>query len=80
MLLLNDLQDPRLEDLCPVVTIGNFDGVHLGHQKVINQTTTLAKAKGTKSLVMTFAPHTRKLLNSEHPPLLLNTPSQKLEL
>ncbi|TKJ29086.1 riboflavin biosynthesis protein RibF [bacterium (candidate division B38) B3_B38] len=80
MLILDDLQDPRLKDLCPVITIGNFDGVHLGHQKVINQTMTLAKAKGTKSLVMTFAPHTRKLLNFEHPPLLLNTPSQKLEL
>ncbi len=80
MLFLNDLQDSRLEDLCPVVTVGNFDGVHLGHQKVINQTIALAKARGTKSLVMTFAPHTRKLLNTEHPPLLLNTSSQKLEL
>ena len=80
MLLLDDLQDPRLKDPSPVITIGNFDGAHLGHQKVIKQTITLAKAKGTKSLVMTFAPHTRKLLNSEHPPLLLNTPSQKLEL
>jgi len=80
MLILSDLQDPRLKDLSPVITIGNFDGVHLGHQKVINQTITLAKARRTKSLVMTFAPHTRKLLNHEHPPHLLNTPSQKLEL
>ena len=55
MLILDDLQDPKLKELCPVITIGNFDGVHLGHQKVINQTMTLAKAKGTKSLVMTFA-------------------------
>lgn len=80
MLILDDIQDPRLEDLCPVVTIGNFDGVHLGHQKVINQTIALAKAQGTQSLVMTFAPHTRKLLNSEHAPPLINTSSQKLEV
>ena len=80
MLILDDLQDSMLKDLCPVVTIGNFDGVHLGHQKVINQTIALATAKGTKSLVLTFAPHTRKLLNAERPPLLLNTSSQKLEL
>ncbi len=80
MLVLNDLEDPRLKDLSPVITIGNFDGVHLGHQKVINQTISLSKARESKSLVITFAPHTRKLLNSEHPPTLLITPSQKLEL
>jgi len=80
MLVLKELEDPRLKDISPVITIGNFDGVHLGHQKVVSQTISLAKARETNSLVMTFAPHTRTLLNSKHPPTLLNTPSQKIEL
>lgn len=64
----------------PVITIGNFDGVHLGHQRVIKQVVSRAAEEKGTSFIMTFAPHTRKLLNQQKAPLLLNTEAQKIEL
>ena len=40
-----------------IVTIGNFDGVHLGHQKLIHQVADRARALGLGSLAVTFEPH-----------------------
>lgn len=45
-----------------VLAIGHFDGVHLGHQKVISTAVAKARAAGLKSAVMTFAPHPREVL------------------
>jgi len=64
----------------PVITIGNFDGVHIGHQRVIKQVVNRAKEEKGTSFIFTFAPHTRKLLNQQKAPLLLNTEAQKIEL
>lgn len=62
------------------VTIGNFDGVHKGHQKLIRSTCRKAKANGLASVVVTFDPHPlRVLVNSKTPPFITLT-SQKLEL
>ncbi|CCO25407.1 bifunctional riboflavin kinase/FAD synthetase [Maridesulfovibrio hydrothermalis] len=62
------------------VTIGNFDGVHKGHQKLICSTCQKAKANGLASVVVTFDPHPlRVLVNSKTPPFITLT-SQKLEL
>jgi riboflavin kinase / FMN adenylyltransferase len=47
----------------PVLTIGNFDGVHLGHQQVIGRAIEEARARGARSLAMTFQPHPVKVLN-----------------
>ena len=63
-----------------VVTIGKFDGVHLGHQAVLNQLTRVAKAAGLKSVVLTFDRHPDSLLKpgwSKDP--ILGT-KQKLDL
>lgn len=46
---------PRLENA--VVTIGSFDGVHLGHMTLIDQVISLAKDAGGPSVVVTFDPH-----------------------
>ena len=74
---LNKIKNPLPN---PVISIGNFDGVHLGHQRVIKQVVLrAAREKGT-SFVMTFSPHTRKLLNQQKAPLLINTEQQKIEL
>jgi len=54
-----------------VVTIGNFDGVHLGHQKLINELVTTAKKLQTKSVVCTFKPHPRTVLMPQQPVHLL---------
>jgi riboflavin kinase/FMN adenylyltransferase len=49
-----------------VVTIGNFDGVHLGHQALLGEVTAFAKARGLSSLVYTFDPAPRDVLRPEN--------------
>ena len=44
-----------------VLTIGSYDGLHRGHQEVINRVVTTAKALNTKSVVVPFDPHPKKL-------------------
>ena len=62
------------------VTIGTFDGVHVGHQKIIKHLVGIAKSKGLKSVVLTFFPHPRMVLNSHHDIKLLNTIEEKSKL
>lgn len=62
------------------VTIGNFDGVHLGHRALIEDTMDVAAARHLKSVVLSFAPHPAKLLARAASPLLINTREQKVEL
>ncbi len=62
------------------VTIGNFDGVHIGHQQLIKKTKTKAKTLGIPSVVVTFDPHSlRVLVDSKTPPFITLT-EQKIEL
>lgn len=62
-----------------VVTIGTFDGVHLGHQKIIAQLKEEAARIGGETVIITFYPHPRKIV--QHEPLaLLNTLDEKLYL
>lgn len=63
-----------------MVTVGNFDGVHLGHQAILRTVTTRAAALDGEAIVYTFEPHPRKVLHPEKAPLLLTTLEQKLEL
>lgn len=57
--------DEIVELKSPVATIGTFDGVHLGHRAVINQLNALAKERNTESLIITFEPHPRIVLNRD---------------
>lgn len=61
-----------------VVTIGNFDGVHRGHQAIIRRTLELAQELNSLAIVLTFANHTEKVLGEA--PLLLNTPLFRRDL
>ena len=64
-----------------VVTIGTFDGVHLGHQQIIRQLTTEAKACGGESVIVTFHPHPRKVVRADqHNISLLNSLEEKTTL
>jgi riboflavin kinase/FMN adenylyltransferase len=63
-----------------VVTIGTFDGVHLGHRKIIAQITTAAKEKNCDSLVLTFFPHPRIVLQEGTEMKQLNTLDEKTGL
>lgn len=64
----------------PVVTIGNFDGVHLGHQAIMALVKDRAKACGGTSVVYTFRPHPQIALNPEKNLSLLCTYDEKIEL
>jgi len=63
----------------PAVSIGNFDGVHLGHQAAIKSVISDARSRGCASVVCTFDPHTRALLKPDEPPSLMQTLDQRLE-
>lgn len=64
----------------PVITIGNFDGVHLGHQKILKKTIQRAQALEGVSAVYTFYPHPIKVLNPVNEPLRINTFDEKVRL
>lgn len=66
---------PCLENT--IITIGTFDGVHIGHQKIIQKVVQIAKEKNHKSLVLTFFPHPRMVLQKDHSIQLLNTLAEK---
>ena len=62
------------------LAIGVFDGVHLGHQRVIGQARDDAKAAGGVSVVLTFDPHPMRVLRPDQAPLLLTSTEHKLAL
>jgi riboflavin kinase/FMN adenylyltransferase len=64
-----------------VVTIGTFDGVHMGHRQVIDKLKTEAKAVNGETVIITFHPHPRKVVSSTILGIrLINTPDEKIEL
>ena len=64
----------------PVLTIGTFDGVHVGHQKIIQQLNREAEAVGGESVLFTFYPHPRMVLYPEsHGLRLIQTQAEKMD-
>ncbi|MGH8750702.1 MAG: bifunctional riboflavin kinase/FAD synthetase [Burkholderiales bacterium] len=61
------------------LTIGNFDGVHLGHRAMISRVTEAAHARGLTSCVLTFEPHPREFFTPETAPARLTNLREKLE-
>lgn len=61
------------------VTLGNFDGVHRGHQAVLAQMVADARARGHRAVAMTFDPHPKAVHDPEHPPVLITGLSDKLD-
>lgn len=62
------------------VTVGSFDGVHLGHQQIIGQVTAAAQADGLLATVVSFEPHPLAVLRPDAAPLQLSTVDEKAEL
>jgi len=62
------------------VAIGNFDGVHLGHRRLIDTTRALAHAGGRKSVLLTFEPHPAQVLSPQYAPPRIATLPRKLQL
>jgi riboflavin kinase/FMN adenylyltransferase len=63
-----------------VLTIGNFDGLHVGHRQILATVLERAQAQRGEAVVYTFDPHPRKVLQAERAPAMLTTTEQKLEL
>lgn len=80
MKIYNNLSDfKRLNNA--VATIGTFDGVHYGHQKIINRLCELAKSTGGESVILTFFPHPRMIIDPENKDLkMINTIEEKAEI
>jgi riboflavin kinase/FMN adenylyltransferase len=62
------------------VTVGSFDGVHLGHQAVLREIDRRARAAGRASVLVTFDPHPLEVVNPEVAPRLLTTGPERLEI
>jgi len=63
-----------------VVTIGTFDGVHLGHQKIIKRLINSAKQTNLKSVILTFFPHPRMVLQKDSNIKLINTIDERTKI
>ena len=63
-----------------VLTVGNFDGVHLGHQRMLEQLVTLARELGTRAVAVTFDPPPLAILAPDRVPPQLTTTPQKIAL
>ncbi len=61
-----------------IVTIGNFDGVHLGHRQILRRVVALAREHNSTPVVLTFDPHPARVLAPERAPKLLMTMDQRL--
>jgi len=61
------------------VAIGNFDGVHRGHQALLELARKQASSRGAPAVALTFEPHPAKVLSPDSAPRLLSTPARKLE-
>jgi riboflavin kinase / FMN adenylyltransferase len=63
----------------PVLALGNFDGLHRGHQKIIDRVRRRAEERGGTPVVMTFDPHPPRIVRPDKAPPLLMTKAQKME-
>lgn len=79
MRVIHDLRELP-EPLTSVATVGNFDGVHLAHQKLLCRVVELARARGAVAAAVTFEPHPVKVLAPERAPKLLTSLEQKTKL
>lgn len=80
MEVFRDIEDFRRPELKTVVTMGNFDGLHLGHQALVANAVAEAKRSRTQSLVFTFDPHPLKLLAPERAPQMIVNQRDKMDM
>jgi len=73
-------EDPRPSRWsAPVLALGNFDGLHRGHRKILERVRRVAGERGATPVVMTFDPHPPRIVRPDKAPPLLMTKAQKLE-
>ena len=80
MEIFRHIEDPRLSVSASVVTLGNFDGIHLGHQALIRCSVEESRRSGGPSVVLTFEPHPLKILAPSRAPKLILAHKDKMRL
>lgn len=80
MEIYHGLNEVPGDTVATVVTLGNFDGVHRGHQTVLRAVAALAQENSLRSVAMTFDPHPRTIHVADEPTLLITTTEQKARL
>lgn len=80
MLLITDLNKITSKFSNSIITLGNFDGLHLGHQALIKMIIDRARETGAVSLVVTFRPHPLKILAPDKCPPLISIYEEKIKL
>ncbi|MEK7702644.1 MAG: bifunctional riboflavin kinase/FAD synthetase [Nitrospirota bacterium] len=75
-----EIAEPFLIPAYPVVAIGNFDGVHLGHQAILKTTIARAKEKNGTAVALTFWPHPSKVLFPDRETSFLTSSEEKKEM
>ena len=80
MEIVRHIEDRGLSLAKPILTLGNFDGIHLGHQALLQRVVQDAKSQGGRSVVLTFEPHPLKILAPERAPRLILTHKDKMRL
>jgi riboflavin kinase/FMN adenylyltransferase len=78
--VIRNLDSLQVSPRRTVLTIGNFDGVHLGHREIFRRVVDKARELEGTATVVTFEPHPLRLLAPEKAPLRLNTPEEKVRL
>jgi riboflavin kinase/FMN adenylyltransferase len=73
----DDPRPPRWKT--PVLALGNFDGLHRGHRKILERLRRVASERGATPVVMTFDPHPPRVVRPDKAPPLIMTKAQKLE-
>ena len=77
MEIIRSLEDPRFPLHHTILTIGNFDGVHLGHQEIFRHVVATARKVQGRPAVMTFVPHPLEVLAPQRAPRRLTTQDEK---
>lgn len=80
MKVFRSIESYPISDSKAVITIGTFDGVHIGHQKIIEQLNALKKDESEVSMILTFFPHPRRVLDHSNDIKMLTTMEEKIEL
>ena len=80
MIIIERTEDIEKPFSKAVITIGNFDGVHIGHQSLFHQVVQKAEAIGGTSIAITFEPHPLRVLTKDQQPPLITLYEQKKEL
>jgi riboflavin kinase/FMN adenylyltransferase len=80
MKIFRHIDEPGLAISGTVATMGNFDGIHLGHQILVRNTVEESRRLGYPSTVLTFEPHPLKILAPERAPLLILSYEDKMDL